>query len=348
MTNELVTVVVPVYNVEKYLDRCVNSIVKQTYRNLEIILVDDGSPDNCPQMCDEWAKKDSRIRVIHKQNEGLSMARNTGIELAAGKYICFIDSDDYVDLNMVEEVYDVAERNCASVVCYGFKLVDTKGSVFRVDEPQPMRLLYEGESVRNELLPGIVGSDPKTGKSFRIYSSACSHFIAMDVIRKLGWRFVSERKIISEDCYAIIALYQGVERACIVPRSYYYYCENQVSITHTYRSDRYRKICEYYTETIKLCDTIGYNDDVKYRVGESFLSFVIAALKQEVQSERKFWEKYASVRNIVYDDMLYNVISARVGDKIGIKKKILFWACKNKQVLLVYVLLKGQISLKRK
>ena len=84
-----ISLIIPVYNVEKYLDRCITSIVNQTYRNLEIILVDDGSPDNCPSMCDRWGEKDSRIKVVHKENAGLGMARNTGIECATGDYICF-------------------------------------------------------------------------------------------------------------------------------------------------------------------------------------------------------------------------------------------------------------------
>ena len=91
MNAELISVIVPVYKVEKYLDRCVQSIVNQTYKNLEVILVDDGSPDRCGEMCDAWAKRDNRIRVIHKQNGGLSDARNCGIESAMGAYISFVD-----------------------------------------------------------------------------------------------------------------------------------------------------------------------------------------------------------------------------------------------------------------
>ena len=96
--NSLISVIVPIYNVEKYLDKCVDSIINQTYKNLEIILVDDGSPDNCPQMCDDYAKKDSRIRVVHKENGGLSDARNAGMKVATGEYVSFIDSDDYISL----------------------------------------------------------------------------------------------------------------------------------------------------------------------------------------------------------------------------------------------------------
>ncbi|HIW85509.1 MAG TPA: glycosyltransferase [Candidatus Eubacterium faecipullorum] len=102
-----ISVIVPVYKTEKFLDRCVQSIVNQTYRNLEIILVDDGSPDNGPAMCDEWAKKDERIKVIHKINGGLSSARNAGLDSATGDYVMFADSDDYLELDMIEFLYDL-------------------------------------------------------------------------------------------------------------------------------------------------------------------------------------------------------------------------------------------------
>ena len=97
MQEPVISVIVPVYNVEKYLNRCVQSIVDQTYKNLEIILVDDGSPDHCPQMCDAWAKKDSRIQVIHKKNGGVASARNMGIKNSRGKYFAFIDPDDFIE-----------------------------------------------------------------------------------------------------------------------------------------------------------------------------------------------------------------------------------------------------------
>lgn len=105
MNNSLISVVVPVYKVEDYLDECIQSLVNQTYSDLEIILVDDGSPDKCPQMCDDWARRDSRIRVIHKTNGGLSSARNAGLDVVSGDYVSFIDSDDYVENTMYEKLY---------------------------------------------------------------------------------------------------------------------------------------------------------------------------------------------------------------------------------------------------
>ena len=109
------SVIVPVYNVEKYLDRCINSIISQKYNDFELILVDDGSPDNCPEICDKWAKKDSRIKVIHKENGGLSSARNAGLDIAKGDYILFVDSDDYVESNYFDEIEKHAEKNSLTV-----------------------------------------------------------------------------------------------------------------------------------------------------------------------------------------------------------------------------------------
>lgn len=116
---DLISVIIPVYKVEEYLDRCVKSIQKQTYENLEIILVDDGSPDNCGKMCDEYAKEDSRIKVIHKENGGLSDARNAGIEIATGNYIAFVDSDDFVSHDYIEYMYKMIIENDVKLAISG-------------------------------------------------------------------------------------------------------------------------------------------------------------------------------------------------------------------------------------
>ena len=116
--NPLISVIVPIYKVEDYLKRCIDSIINQTYKNLEVILVDDGSPDNCPQICDDYAKQDTRIKVIHKENGGLSDARNAGMQIATGEYISFIDSDDYVDVDMLNILLDVMVQNdCEIAQC---------------------------------------------------------------------------------------------------------------------------------------------------------------------------------------------------------------------------------------
>lgn len=171
--NELISIIVPVYKVESYLDRCIKSIISQSYQNLEIILVDDGSPDQCPHMCDMWAQKDERIKVVHKQNGGLSDARNTGIHVASGTVIGFVDSDDWLEKDFCKMLLTIMNANkCDIVACKYrkryfqdeiFEIKET-GSITILDRNQSMSALIEDDQVqqvvwnklyRKELIEGI-------------------------------------------------------------------------------------------------------------------------------------------------------------------------------------------------
>lgn len=125
MNDSLISVIVPVYKVEQYIDQCIKSLINQTYKNIEIILVDDGSPDNCGYICEDYAKKDNRIKVIHKKNGGLSDARNAGIQIANGEYIGFVDSDDYLDSSFFEYLMNLISKNNADIAeCYSVSFLD--------------------------------------------------------------------------------------------------------------------------------------------------------------------------------------------------------------------------------
>lgn len=119
-----ISVIIPIYNVEKYLEKCINSILNQTYKNIELILVNDGSKDSCKSICNRYAEKDSRIKVIHKENGGVSSARNKGIEIATGEYIAFVDSDDYIHKNMYELMINIAKSNKSDITICDFKYVN--------------------------------------------------------------------------------------------------------------------------------------------------------------------------------------------------------------------------------
>ncbi|PJM75201.1 glycosyltransferase family 2 protein [Bifidobacterium simiarum] len=130
---DLVSIIVPVYDVEPYLDDCLESVTEQTYRNLQIILVDDGSPDSCPRICDDWAARDPRIRVVHQRNGGLSAARNTGLDVVSGRYVTFIDSDDVVDRGMIEALLSAMKSHGVDIAICGLLGIDECGehTVFR-------------------------------------------------------------------------------------------------------------------------------------------------------------------------------------------------------------------------
>lgn len=127
MEQTLISVIIPIYNVEKYLEKCIESVIAQTYKNIEIILVDDGSPDGCGLICDEFAQKDSRIKVIHKENGGLSDARNAGLDITSGEYVMFVDSDDYISCQMCSKLYRALTENDADLSACNFLCVDEDG-----------------------------------------------------------------------------------------------------------------------------------------------------------------------------------------------------------------------------
>lgn len=124
-----ISIIIPVYNTANYIEECLSSVVKQTYKNIEIIVVDDGSTDNSPAICDQWAQKDSRIKVLHQKNQGLSAARNAGLSIATGQYICFLDSDDYIDFSLSEKVMDCFAKNDVDIVAFGYTRVSGDSSV---------------------------------------------------------------------------------------------------------------------------------------------------------------------------------------------------------------------------
>ena len=155
--NPLISVVVPVYNVEKYLDRCITSIVEQTYENLEIILVDDGSPDNSGAICDNWAKKDSRIKVFHKENGGAGDTRNYGVEKATGEYIAFVDSDDVIAPNYFEILYsNLVKYNADISCCDYFEFFDDQQITFNNDQSSRSIQVMSGYDACKKMIDSTV------------------------------------------------------------------------------------------------------------------------------------------------------------------------------------------------
>ena len=339
----LVSIVVPIYNVEKYLNRCIESIVNQTYTNLEIILVDDGSPDNCPAMCDDWAKKDKRIKVIHKENAGLGMARNTGIDNATGDYICFFDSDDYVALDTIEKTYKLAKSEQVDIVLFGFVNVDSAGNVGDSLIPFGEKKSYRNNEVQQFLLPDLIDNIHLDVKIKNLPFSACSCLYSMELIKLCSWRFVSEREYISEDCYSLIWLYKYVNSAAILSEALYFCCDNVNSLSRTYRSDRFEKIKTFYFACIELSKRQGYSSVVQSRIGGLTLSSIIAAMKHIVSANIEKKQKKEYIAQIMKDDMTQSLLRDKDCRYNKKTRNILFWAIRNKLSNVVYLLLWLQI-----
>lgn len=340
MEKGVVTIILSIYNVEQYLERCIKSVVNQTYTNLEIILVDDGSPDRCPEICEEWAKKDKRIKVIHKKNAGLGFARNTGIENATGEYICFFDSDDYIALDTIEKAYNCITNHDADIVLFGFCHVDSNGRTKKCTVPKTPRDLYQGVEVQNYILPNLIAPDFQNGKNANLWMSAWACMYSVKVISDSKWRFVSERQFISEDVYSLMFLYKELRRVSILPETLYFYCENGTSLTHTYRKDRYEKNKLCYEACIKACDSLGYNQDVKERLASQYMSNIIGALKLIILSDCDTVTKKNEVSRIITDTHFQSVIHSMNISKETIPRKLLFLAMRKKNCEIVYQLVK--------
>lgn len=340
MRKGVVSVVLPIYNVEKYLNRCVKSVVNQSYKNLEIILVDDGSPDNCPVLCDEWAKKDSRIKVVHKKNAGLGYARNTGIENATGEYICFFDSDDYIALNTIEKAYNLATQEKSDMVVFGFCNVKANGATGKAVIPHTEKTTFSGKEVQDVFLADLIGPDVKNGKQTDLWMSAWACLYSLEMIQKVSWRFVSEREIISEDIYSLLGLYKYVNRVSVLSEALYFYCENASSLTHTYKKDRYNKIKNFYESCYQLAEKNNYSDNVKDRLSYPYLSNTIAAMKMIVGSDQIRTLKCEQLKQIIDDDTLQSVLRKANIRKEKKTRKLLLVTIKKKQYSFIYWLIK--------
>lgn len=212
-----ISIIVPIYNVEKYLDRCVRSLCNQTLQDIEIILVDDQSPDDCPRMCDEYAKQDSRIIVIHKKNGGLGYARNSGMKVATGEYVAFVDSDDYVDLDMFESMYNSAKKYDADFVRVDNYKERTDGAVLNQNYVPPMHEgVYNQQELREKLLYTQLGLNPSDDGSKYVSCSVWRNIYRKAIIDSLKLQFVSERDLISEDIPFNIDFMMSCERAAVI------------------------------------------------------------------------------------------------------------------------------------
>lgn len=220
--NPLISVVVPVYKTEKYLSKCIESVLAQSYNNFELILVDDGSPDNSGKICDEYASNYSRIKVVHKENGGVSKARNTGLDIAQGEFITFLDSDDYLDCNALDVLYNTLIKENADLVCASH-----------------MTIRKMSRSSVSGLSYMTFSDDEVAANLFRIYIStpiSCAKLYKVSVIKENNIRFVSGVPY-AEDTYFLFCYIEHIKKVVFIPDVIYYYCRNNSTATKVFYLD---------------------------------------------------------------------------------------------------------------
>lgn len=301
--NPLVSVVVPVYNVEKYLDRAVSSLLNQTYRNLEIILVDDGSPDRCPVICDEYASRDNRIRVIHQVNSGVSDARNAALDIITGDYVTFLDSDDYMARNAVDVMVSQIIEHNADVVCCGAYIVDSEEYIynsFKCDSD----IYTTGIDVAKRMLRDLFPHNFSWGKIFK------RHLFN-------GVRYPSGR-IYEDNATTYRAVCMADVVVCIKDCLYYYYRGREGNTTSELNTDKaawsYYCGCINCREYLEFC---GENDDF-VDVRPDICKFLFCWSKLCIETAIK-------AGRLVYDEYCHKVkcILDQTGVKVPLRLKLI-------------------------
>lgn len=336
------SVVVPMYNVESYLDECVNSIRRQTLHDIEIILVDDGSPDRCGDMAEEYARLDSRIKVVHRANGGLGPARNSGMEVAEGEYIGFVDSDDWIEPDMYERLYSAAISSNADVVYTGLKTV-CHGRVGTVlEHPFAGRTLKGSEEIFG-LRKGFYGAAPARVKDEPVLVSADVAGYRRSFIEDNKFRFMAVR---SEDKFFNNHVCRSANTvACISGTPYCYRKDDQPSITKTFN----RKTIDSFFGLFRLLELMvdeepqEYWDESHIREQRCVIDYCRVLIGMIEESSEGAGDKEAYVREVVRHPTLRRACARYPWWKLPLQQAVFFIVLKSQTTFLArkLVQLKG-------
>ena len=233
----LISVIIPVYNVEKYLDECMASVLNQTYTNLDIVLVDDGSKDSSGEMCDRYAAIDHRVRVLHKENGGLMSAWKAGVQIALGDYLVFVDSDDWVERNMIEELVKQSAGVAKEIICsnYIIEKIHKNQSIKIKQSMEPK--VYNRKEIETELFPNLLGLEQR-----RIHASRCMKLISKELILE-NMAYANPKVTMGEDLNIMFPALLDTERLVVLEEGFFYhYRFVEESMVHKYNPQLKKKI----------------------------------------------------------------------------------------------------------
>lgn len=320
-----VSIIVPTYNVEKYLAFCVDSLVEQSLKEIEIILVDDGSSDKSGEICDDYAKKDTRIKVIHQTNRGLGLTRNSGLDIATGEYIGFVDSDDCVSKDMFRVLYEVAVKEDADIAYCAMQKFWDNSEVKETENDSCETDKWVGNQEIRKYLLDRIGLPPNCTKDNSFGASVCCGIFRKSILDDYGIKFVSERQYIAEDMIFDIDYIPKCNRVVYVDEPFYYYRYNPQSLTTVYKADRFEKNVSLYREmwnrVLKICD----REEAFDSMSRYFLTFTRIAIIQEA----RFWKQNGlpyvikSIKTICANDELQEILSRYKYRMLPLKYRVL-------------------------
>lgn len=334
----LVSIIVPVYKTKEYLNQCVQSLRAQSYFNLEIILVDDGSPDECPALCDALAARDDRIHVIHKKNEGAALARKAGLDAASGEYVIFLDSDDWLDADTVFVCAEVAQHDNADCVMFGYVREYPEKSI-----PNPLfnqDFSYDKELSEEKVhrrIVGLIGEELREPQRIDNLSSFCMRLLRTEVARH--GRFVSDRIIgTSEDTIFNLYALDGC-RISYINRCFYHYRKtNTQSITTAYKADLAEKWDVMYSVVQEYIDGSGKAEAYRTPFLNRVACGMIGLGLNEISSTN-LRQKSRRLKAILSKPLYTEAFAQLDTSYCGLKWKLFFFLCKARTAFPLAVLL---------
>ena len=331
----LVSVIVPVYNVEKYIVECIESLINQTYKDIEIVLVNDGSKDNSLELCLESSKKDDRIKVFSKENEGLGLTRNYGLSKSSGDFIVFIDSDDTLKEDAIEQLVNNYNQTKADVIIAGHNRITMEG-IYYSSNPYEDKV-FSGDELHYTLLPRLIGSLPNTKDS--ISMSSCGVLYKKNIIEENQLAFLSERQYISEDLLFNIAYFYHAKRVSLISYCGYNYRINQGSLTTSYRKDRFEKNIKLYYYEKEVLQRYGLYQYCDLRLKKQFFVFLRTSIKQEKKSisHLSISQIMKNIRMMVNDSTVRDIINTYPIHQLGVKQKVFIYLIKYQLVPFIYI-----------
>jgi len=337
---ELISIIVPVYNVEKYLQRCVESIQNQLYSNLEIILVDDGSQDQSPRICDDFASQDNRIKVIHKKNGGQGLARNSALDIATGEYVAFIDSDDWISPEHIKNLYEGLKACSADVAIGSYTAVGVNQSQ-KVCRTSLEERIYEGQDITEKLILPLIGADVGFHSDVQVNASSSMSLYRMKPIVEYGIRYLDVRQVVGEDLFFNLDIYFRAERIVVVDEVGYYYFENECSTSRKYDEKRFSRTLEFKNALEKRADSFGLAKEAKMRIERSFLMKVRIIVRLIViASDLSRTEKIQSIKNILWNEVVHESLMHYPMENYIPAIRLLAKLMRDRKARLVYYLMK--------
>ncbi len=314
--NDLISIIVPVYNVEKYLNKCVDSILKQTYTNMEVILVDDGSKDKSGAICDEYEKIDSRVRAIHKQNGGVCSARNVALSESKGEWVAFIDSDDWIESDYVEQLYECAVQTKADVVACGYNRVTGKNKESINNSGNTMELSSK------EFLIKVL--NPQTGMGFchmKLYSKESLKGVLFDT-----------NLVVGEDALFNEQVVLNIEKVCMLEKSLYNYRINLNSVVKRYDKEYANKYLKSMKVNKEYLSSLYENDSEIMQNYYNFVAFhvLLIAVNYCFNEQNRDEKHLKSLKRICNIDIFKTALKNSNYDCLSLTRKITLFTIKCK------------------